>query len=147
MKIRPRKAKVCKWMSEETTCFEAEIVIDGKVAGHVSNEGHGGDNNYHFKDRAVEVAFEAYCKAMPPVKSEVGDLPMDMDLYVDQLLEAYEMDKQLRRWCKKQTVFRLPGDEEGSYRTLKRTPYGSKAKEWVMKKYPNAEIINERFAA
>lgn len=39
--------KYCDWMSEETTCFQAELVIDGKSLGICSNDGHGGCANYY----------------------------------------------------------------------------------------------------
>lgn len=34
--------KFCEWMSEETNCFRATMVVDGKKIGEAYNEGHGG---------------------------------------------------------------------------------------------------------
>lgn len=39
--------KYCDWMSEETNCFRADLILDGKTVGECSNEGHGGCANYH----------------------------------------------------------------------------------------------------
>lgn len=40
--ITIKSFKTVKWMSEETICFTASVLIDGKVIGEASNEGHGG---------------------------------------------------------------------------------------------------------
>lgn len=39
--------KYCDWMSEETNCFRATLVVDGKNIGEAYNEGHGGPAYYH----------------------------------------------------------------------------------------------------
>ena len=39
--------KYCDWMSEETNCFRATLVVDGKNVGEAYNEGHGGCAYYH----------------------------------------------------------------------------------------------------
>lgn len=39
--------KYCDWMSEETNCFRATLVVDGKNIGEAYNEGHGGCAYYH----------------------------------------------------------------------------------------------------
>jgi len=41
-RITIKSFKTVKWMSEETICFTASVLIDGKVIGEASNEGHGG---------------------------------------------------------------------------------------------------------
>ena len=42
--------KYCEWMSEETNCFRATLVVDGKNIGEAYNEGHGGNAYYHCLD-------------------------------------------------------------------------------------------------
>jgi hypothetical protein len=44
MEIELKKVKICKFMSEETTCYKAEVWVDGEKAGYAENEGHGGIN-------------------------------------------------------------------------------------------------------
>ena len=41
-RITIKSLKTVKWMSEETICFTASVLFDGKVIGEASNEGHGG---------------------------------------------------------------------------------------------------------
>lgn len=43
MKIELRKIRINTRMSEETTCFSADIYLDGKLAGEAMNRGHGGE--------------------------------------------------------------------------------------------------------
>ena len=60
MNVSLAKVKVCGFASQETTCFEAQLVIDGVVAGTVRNEGNGGANYCYFKDPNVEKSFYAF---------------------------------------------------------------------------------------
>lgn len=144
MQVSLKSVKVCKAASEETVCFTAEIVIDGAVAAAVSNDGKGSAHIYRFIERAQQRAFDAFCQAQPALKTEVGDLEMDADLYINQLLEAHEEERQLRSWCKRATIFRLPGDGKDAYRKLNRA-YSPAEKAWVLANFPGAEILNERF--
>lgn len=84
MKIELKKKKVCKWASEETICFQAELWIDGKKAGTVSNDGKGGA--HRFTDyKAIQEA-KKYCKTLPPVKFKDFSLPMDLELYISMMV-------------------------------------------------------------
>ncbi|RSX19239.1 hypothetical protein DAH98_24155, partial [Sphingomonas koreensis] len=47
MHIELRKLKVVDALSEETTCYSAEIWIDGQRAFLASNRGHGAADDYH----------------------------------------------------------------------------------------------------
>ena len=142
MKVELKSVKTCKWASDETTCFNAVIFIDGIRAGTVENDGHGGCNFYFFTDRKVEEAFKAFAKA------ETGADFEPEDVYIGKLLDQYETEKQFRRWCKTKTVFRLKGDKPEQWRTLK-SPYSPASVQFVRSKYGDQveEILNERFAA
>jgi hypothetical protein len=65
------------------------------------------------------------------------------------LLQKWEEDaqlKQLKQWCKKQTIFRLKGDEPGCWRVIKHT-FVPEVKADLQKLYGDEldEIANERF--
>jgi hypothetical protein len=47
MQITLKNLKISKFMSEETTCFQATIYVDGKKAGMAQNDGHGGSTYCH----------------------------------------------------------------------------------------------------
>lgn len=87
MKIELKNVQVCDWMSEETTCFQASLWIDGAKAARVKNDGHGGSNVYDFNASEKEKEFRDFCRAQPPVKYKgFGNLRMSEDLYIGILL-------------------------------------------------------------
>lgn len=52
--------KFCEWMSEETNCFRATMVVDGKKIGEAYNEGHGGSAYYHCFGNTTEESQSNY---------------------------------------------------------------------------------------
>ena len=145
MNITIKNVKICGWNSQETTCFQATIYIDGKKAGDASNEGMGGCNNYYFKDRELEQRFYDYCKALPPVDYNGHELSMDADLLLGDLIADYERNKTYKRWCKKETIFKLVGEPEDSFRVVKAL-YCDKVVAYIKKQYGDKldYILNER---
>ena len=161
MKVELRKVKVYDGLSRETTAFNAELWIDGKLAAYVENNGGGGGHMIRYVDRshgksAFEDAFNAWTKAMPPVPCEddwaiergFGPLEMDADLWIGEEVERIALEKQLRRSCGRNTLIRLDGDGPNEWRTfkpaMKYTPeFGVQLR---AKHGANLiEIINERF--
>lgn len=55
-------------------------------------------------------------------------------IFLEGIIEEYEKQRQLKRWCKKSTVFTLKGDEDGSFRTIK-APYTTAVQNHILKKY------------
>jgi len=162
MNAELRKVKVYDGMSRETTAFNAELWIDGKLAAHVENDGGGGSHMIRYVDRnhgksAFQKAFDAWTEAMPPVPVEdewaigrdFGPLEMDAELWISEEVERIAWEQQLKRRCSRNTLIRLEGDGANEYRTFKpavkftpemgvqlRAKHGAKL----------IEIINERFA-
>lgn len=52
--------KFCEWMSEETNCFRATMVVDGKQIGEAYNEGHGGCADYNCFGKTTEESQSNY---------------------------------------------------------------------------------------
>ena len=139
MKVELRKVKVYDEMSRETTAFNAELWIDGKLAATCMNDGGGGGHMIRYVDRhhgqsAYETAFDAWT--------------MDADLWIGDEVERIALEKQLRRSCGRNTLRRLEGDGPNEWRTfkpaMKYTPeFGVQLR---AKHGANLiEIINERF--
>jgi hypothetical protein len=142
MNIELRKVRFNEKMSDETNCFSAEIWVDGKHLADVSNRGCGGSNDYdvvglsHNQTNAEWEAFQKYCK----------DQPHEFEFeYEDQIVDALfskwmEKDNarraqaQLNRWCKTKTVYRLKGDKEGSWWSIK-TPFSPAVEARLVAKY------------
>lgn len=99
-------------LSEETDCFSATVMVDGKKAFEVSNRGNGGCNDYNplkgqtYDNCREQVArLEAHCKTLPPYKGRHGDLPMDLDLLIGGLLTDHLRAKDFDKAVKSAIVF------------------------------------------
>ena len=131
MKIKLKNLKINERLSEETMCFSATVYVDGKRAFEAANRGHGGPNEY----RGDYDAAAAYAATLPPYTSEIGSLPYDLDMMIDDLIEATRFESALKRDLKR-VVF----VENGEYFLTKvaATPDMIAA---VVKRYPTATIL------
>jgi hypothetical protein len=144
MKVELKNVKICDWMSEETTCFTASVWIDGKKAGTVENTGKGGCNSYFWNQQPVKgQEFEKWARTLPPCDSQYGPLPMDADLYISDLLDAWETAKLVKKHTKKGCiVFRCTGDDRGAFRLVDTRGNVANAEKWVRSTYENLEEIH-----
>lgn len=114
MKIELKKVKVCKFASEETTCFEAEIWIDGKKSGYVSNDGKGGCD--HFTPPQLGIDLNAFAKATLGEQSfECGgksyQYTANADTLIGGLLDQHLDQKDLARSLKSKMLYRHKSKE------------------------------------
>jgi hypothetical protein len=143
MKVELKKVKIAQYLSEETTAFAAQLWVDGEYIADVSNNGHGGSNSIHhrFDDKGLNTrdkvqAFEAWCEAQPDMRT---------DYYISLMVDDYQEQRQVKRWCKTQTVIRLEDDKPGEFRTYKR-PYDPEFAQRIRSEEPKlVEILNERY--
>ena len=105
-------------MSQETLCFSATVLWEGKPVGQVINHGHGGSNQYHWETRKIGDTIEAWAKEQP-LEFEFEKL----DILIDQCLNHLENTKRFQRLFKKELLFRLKGDKKHEWRSFKiKTP-------------------------
>ena len=116
MKIELRRVTHNERLSEETSCFAADIYIDGVKVGDVKNDGHGGPDHIH--PHALAARLEAYAKTLPKidcsdmyspeqaVKLSDADRYMESsaDIVISDLLNAYLAEKRLKRMVKTKLV-------------------------------------------
>lgn len=118
MKIGIKKLKVCQWMSEETTCFDCIVTLDGVACIEANNEGHGASTglrdlpNHH----GSVLRLMAYAKTLPPIVCpEMRDpkdpslpfsYPQSADTLVDELVNDAENLKHMKRALKKRATFK-----------------------------------------
>lgn len=141
MLIELRKLKIIKELSEETSCYIAEIWIDGTVAFHASNRGHGGMDDYHQVGSTTEAEVNAWLKANRPVRVFHGtELEPDLEHEVARLMDEAENIKMLRR----QQRTRIITIEDGKVYTypLKKRP-AARVIAAIKAKTPDVEIVNE----
>jgi hypothetical protein len=139
MKIELKNVKTHEAMSEETTCFSASIYLEGKRIGVVRNRGCGGPNEYTWTDNTAGRKVEAWAE------TQETDYEFEkLDQIIDDLMMKAEEKKQLRRYCKKQTLFVLAGDQDGSFRTIDH-PFTPEVKSFLDRKHGEKleRIVNE----
>jgi hypothetical protein len=107
MKIELRNIKYAAFASQETSCFQASLYVNGVKRGTVSNEGHGGCNDY--SDRTISQELDAYGKTLPMVKYEGADFKheyhADADSLVGDLLTDYLIMKDTQRSMKAHILY------------------------------------------
>jgi hypothetical protein len=152
----------------EGPAYSATLYLDGRKVGHVRNDGNGGMTFVEFwkksggkvvRDVEAERAVLAYVAEQPDV--DMGEDPgrpgerwmmkADLEWVASQVVEDALEDQEYRRWCRTKVVFRLEGDRDGHWRTIKASwkKQGAEVRAHLVKKYGSrlAEILNERFAA
>ena len=112
MNLSLGKLKIVKALSEETTCFTADLLLDGRVIAHLSNRGHGGCDEVRAVDRDALKAAEEWCKTLPPLPGFQGcaPLPMDLELYVSGLIDKHEIEGRAKRALKNNILFIRDGE-------------------------------------
>lgn len=116
MKIELKKITYSARLSEETQAFAADVWIDGKRAGEVSNDGQGGPNRYHPWD--IEQRINTYADTLPKVRTTFEDkddptgfwhMKLDADSLVNELLHNHLMVKDFKRAIGKRVLFTREG--------------------------------------
>ena len=131
--------------------YDCELWMDGKFVCHSNNEGGGGPDMHHFASREMEEKVMAHLATLPPhrwTKDDIDmeDSPMDMDLFMMELICEFQANKAFKRQCKTKTLFRLKTDKPNEYHVHKQA-YSPKIAEGLRKHFGDQllEIINERF--
>ena len=134
------------WRTDEGGGYQATLLVEGVKAATVTEEGNGGCLRWAVLNLDAVRTFAVSC-GLDPAGLSVARIPCDtaMDIAVAELVDRYEETKRLQRWCRTMTVFTVPGDKAGSYRTIK-APYSATIKAHIVAKYPEAVILNERIA-
>lgn len=156
---------------EETLRFEASLYLDGEKAAVVANGGTGGAHIYHFTSKSLRDKFDQMVTDIQTtelrkddwlhrhvagwlamMQSSIPDYAqdnVDRDVVIHCLIADLEEQKLFKRWCKKdtRTVYRLPSDPEGEYRTVSHL-YTEAAKAHLIETHgSNIEIVNELIRA
>lgn len=126
MKIELKRLTTNARLSEETHCFAADLWVDGKKIGEVSNEGHGGCDRFHGDQRAYDAA-NAWCKANLPRWSmrdvlepamaqqleDAGNRPetheTDLEMHIAELVNQAVALKAMRRALGRKVLFTKVG--------------------------------------
>ena len=94
--------KTVKWMSEETICFTATVVLDGKVIGTASNEGHGGCTFIRYVSDIAEQDALAFAKSIDPLTVKGWEFLADKGFSFDDLIDIAVERRDAADHAKKQ---------------------------------------------
>lgn len=144
------------FQGQEGIGFTADLYLDGKKIALVRDVAQGGGYDYdpiggspeaYRAWREIEVKLHAYAASLPKIADEFfpEGLQPNLDMVVDDLVAAFQVEKAYKRKCKTSTIFRTPDQEVGAYYEIKR-PFSAELKAHILGKHPNAEIINERYS-
>ncbi|MFD2964392.1 MULTISPECIES: hypothetical protein [Olivibacter] len=110
MNIELKNIKYYESFSEETLAFQANLYIEGKRAGTAKNDGRGGATYYSGDNKeGWELIRQAedYTKTLPDKNypkdeyMEGFSIPMNLEHYIDDLLNDYLAKKDLEKIQKK----------------------------------------------
>jgi hypothetical protein len=127
--------------------FTCTLYKGKKRIATVVDDGAGGEMQFQFADDNDLQPLKDFVSGLPhlPQEGSIPALPMNIDLFVAALVDDHESEKRLKRLCKTKTLYRLKGDEDGTYRSLLH-PWDDKAKKHLHDMYGDdlEEVANER---
>ncbi|HQR91118.1 MAG TPA: hypothetical protein PLH31_17985, partial [Caulobacter sp.] len=98
MLIELRKQKIIKHLSQDCSCYTAELWIDGRLAFLASNRGQGGADDYRQVGVITEAEVDTWLKANRPVRPFDGIvLAPTLEHEVAFLMDEAENIAMLRR--------------------------------------------------
>ena len=166
--------KVKTFKGREGEGFNADLLKDGKKVAEVINDASGGEVDFHWLDFKSPSAFVNNWVGYQGQPTDIRCTPEeasfyeflrgkawdigagigrasemvqhDPQSYVGVLVDKFLNDKRFRRLCKTQTLFRLTGDEEGTWHVIK-IKFTPVVRARMTTRYPNLDtVMNETFA-
>jgi hypothetical protein len=120
-KIELKNLKHSDFASQETYCFEANVYIDGKKAGIVSNQGCGGSHSYH--PNTLYQTLKAEAEKLPSYQwnffnGEALTIQPDADTIISELVTEALQAKDLKAGMRRRILFVGDGGEIYETKTL-----------------------------
>ena len=132
------------WRSHDGGGWQVQLLANGTRIAEVTDEGNGGPLDWLIGPETVDAvaAFGVTHGVKELVTNGHVRCDTDADSALATMIDALEAQKQLKRWCKTKVLFTVPGDEVGSFRTIKGA-ISERIRLHIMSKYPTATIIND----
>ncbi len=139
MEIALKSIKHSAFASQETHCYEANLYIDGKKIGQVSNDGHGGCDMF-YGDNEAAMKVEAYLKEHGATSTFHDGSPMYETLesrccnLVNKFLQDKEIKKILRRvsYIREGGLYQLPAKHKPTPEYLRELNSAWAGKDYIM---------------
>ena len=130
------------WSTYDGGGYQFTLYYDGKKFAFVHNDGNGGWVTVDCYSETDQKQFDAYIDGLPKWKSSIDGSDMDMtsDIFMDEIVNEYELAKKLAKAKKKGTTFRLLTDGKSMFRTLNVLDL-SQAREYLDSQFPQGYIL------
>lgn len=139
MELSVTKVKVLEHASEETLCFEARLVLDGRDIGVVSNAGRGGSHRYALSAprEVIDALDEEAARRYPEFAFE------QLDSWVDSLIVDALYAQELAKLRRGHVVLRDPSDPEGVFHQVKiaRGRTRAEVEAYCRERWPESAIV------
>jgi len=123
--IELKNIKHTAWMSEETHCYQASLYVDGEHWGTVSNEGHGGCDNFRGLERDwadIRELNKRIAETYEPYTYGGKSLDQDLEMVCGDLVNQWLRDKDFNRAMKAKVLFTKP-NTQGIWQLAVKKPY------------------------
>lgn len=123
MKIELKSIKHYESMSEATLCFNANLYVDGKKVGAVSNRGYGGCHDYDV-DMKTQEELNTWCKEnLPKWSMNDQEYETDLELHISNLVADFADTKHLKSLFNKSVVVMDDTCKKGEFWEYKFSKY------------------------
>ena len=150
MKLELKSIQYSSFASQETSCYQAKLYVDGKPFATVGNEGCGGCDYQHsltkhdkeFMDKLDDI--NKYLKTLPKIKSrfnfadegeKVHEFEVDLELWCGEQLEKWQSAKDMKKIMRTKHLCK---DEKGFFTY----PHEVKVAR-IIRDNPKALILND----
>ena len=106
------------WETNDGGGYQFTLYKDGKRCAFVHNDGNGGCLNYQWFDSDSEGKIQDFIETLPDWESHGHTGKMNLDIFIEDLVNEHEMSKKLARLRKKATLFRLLSDDKSVIRSV-----------------------------
>jgi hypothetical protein len=142
LKFEIKSYHSCKGM--EDMAYDCVLWINGQKACDVQYGGDGGETSFRWHSQELQHAWDAHVAGLPQWEMSGKKFDHSDETAFGEIMNRFEEQRLVKRWCKTQVVFRLKEDKPGEWRTVKGklTPA---IKDWIDKNYGDRldRIANE----
>lgn len=154
--------KLKSFMGMDCPGFNATLCLDGKPVADVIDDGSGGCMNFHWKDHknrvsttiigydgkplqvmltVEEAKLQAYVETLPPIEFNGSSLRVDADMFIGELVEDLQTEKEVKKLLKVPTI--VEGKGKGFCIQFKKSVLDQGLRDYVKKTYPTAIFLND----
>lgn len=124
--IELKNIKHTAWASQETHCYQATLYVDGERWGTVSNQGHGGPDDFHGENGRgyddIKALNARIAETYPPYTYGDGaSLTQDLEIVCGDLVNEWLREREFTKAMKSKVLFTKP-DTQGIWQVAVKKP-------------------------